>query len=180
MDPKLQSLLNRQLSAELETSNLYAAMCAACLGRADLGAAQFFAQKSREELDHRRLVFSYLYSRGAEIEVGAVADQSHRVPPSSDLESVLDAFLAAERRTTALLRECWQCSEDAGDVRASVFLEGMLQEQTEEELEAAELCAQCRRFAGAEPLTFDHLMRGKSSAPAQTELATALGVRMVL
>jgi ferritin len=138
---KMAALLNKQINAEMYSSYLYLSMAAWFESRNLKGLAQWMRVQAREEHTHAMKFFDFLVDRGSAVALGAV-----EAPPDG-WKTPLAAFenvLAHEQKVTALIDALAAAAETAKDRATGVFLQWFINEQVEEEANAAQIVANLR------------------------------------
>jgi len=133
---KVQDALNKHVTAELYSSNLYLAMSAWCEVGAYKGFARWLRVQAEEERAHSLKILDYLLARGGRAALGAV-----EAPPAV-WKSVLDVFKAVqahERTVSEAIDALHAAAAAQKDTATQVFLQWFISEQVEEEATAAEI-----------------------------------------
>lgn len=131
--------INEQIHAEFESSYLYLAMSATCESMNLEGAAHWLQVQSREEWGHGMKLYGYVFSRGASVELKAIAQ------PALAGKSVLDVFLqvqAHEKKITAAIEKLMDQAVAEKDYATQSLLQWFIGEQVEEEKTAAAIIEQ--------------------------------------
>lgn len=147
LNEKMEKALGGQINAELYSSYLYLSM-SAWFASCDLpGFANWMRVQAQEELFHASKFYDYVLSRQGRVILGAVD-----APPSA-WESPLDSFLATqahEAKVTGLINNLADIAISEKDHATRVFLDWFVNEQVEEESNAATIAAQIKK-AGDSP-----------------------------
>ncbi|MFC6277157.1 ferritin [Psittacicella hinzii] len=123
-------VLNKQLNAELESSNIYLVMSNWCRTRGLLGAATFFKGHADEEYQHFKKIWNHLEDNDVRPHVGVVPAVNLQV---SSLKDVLEQAYEHEKLVTSLINNCVKVAQEANDYKTFNFLQWFVDEQVEEE-----------------------------------------------
>ncbi len=143
--PELEEAMNAQIGAELYSSHLYLAMSAFCESENLPGFAHWFRLQAEEERDHAMRFFGHIVDRGGRVHLKAID-----APPTA-FGSVLEAFertLVHEREVTAMIDGLYGMAVERGDYASQVFLQWFVEEQVEEEKQAADIVQALSALAG--------------------------------
>jgi ferritin len=149
----IQDALNRHVTAELFSSNLYLAMSGWCEAKAYKGFARWLRVQAEEERAHALKMLDFLLARGGTARVGAV--EAPRAEYGS-VQEVFDEVLAHERKVTAGVNDLHARAGGEKDPATQVFLQWFIAEQVEEEATAQEI-ADRLRLIGDKPATILYL-----------------------
>ncbi|WP_058910075.1 non-heme ferritin [Entomohabitans teleogrylli] len=122
--------LNAQMNLEFYSSNLYLQMSAWCSDHAFEGAAKFFRDHAREEMDHMMRLFDYLDGTGSMPVIGSIA------APDTSFESLKDVLQKAyvhEQHITESINDLADAAMTSKDYPTFNFLQWYVAEQHEEE-----------------------------------------------
>lgn len=134
--PDIQTALNEQISAELNSSYTYLAMSAFCDQQNFRGAAKWLRMQSREEHGHGMRLFDFLLARDCPVELRTI-DQ-----PQLEFESLLAVFEAALKQEEAVSKridELYELAFDEKSFATLVELQWFLTEQVGEERAARDI-----------------------------------------
>lgn len=130
MNKRIEDILNKQISAEATSSQLYLAMAswAECSGIN--GTANFLYQHSDEERAHMLKLVRFINERGGKAEIPSIEI------PQKDFQSLTDIFtllLEHEIKVTNMINEVvFLCLEEK-DYSTHNFMQWFVAEQLEEE-----------------------------------------------
>lgn len=133
---KVQDALNKHVTAELYSSNLYLAMSAWCESAAYKGFARWLRVQAEEERSHSLKILDFVLARGGKVQLGAVE------AAGGPWKSVLDVFKAVqrhERGVSEAIDGLHSIAVAQKDTATQVFLQWFVSEQVEEEATAAEI-----------------------------------------
>lgn len=133
---KVQDALNKHVTAELYSSNLYLAMSAWCEAKAYKGFARWLRVQAEEERTHSLKLLDFILARGGTARIGAVE------APGGGWKSVLEVFQAVqqhERHVSEAIDGLHAVAVAQKDTATQVFLQWFVSEQVEEEATAAEI-----------------------------------------
>lgn len=136
MDNKLAAKLNEQVKNELYSAYLYLAMAAYFESENWQGFARWMKMQAKEETEHAMKIFDYLCDRGERVVLEAIEK------PPVEFASAVEAFektLEHEKKVTAMIDGLYKTAQDCNDNATQVFLSWFIQEQVEEEKNAADI-----------------------------------------
>ena len=158
----LQSHLNMERRAHVA----YFASAIWCAERELKGFAKFFSGESKDEHAHAAHIGDYLLSRGQTVELHPLDAPSQTWNSPSEL--MAESFLM-EADVTASLQQIYALAERSSDTRTTVFLDPLIEQQTQAENHFAHLLGRVR-FAGnqaAALLIIDQELSQGQSQPAR-------------
>jgi len=133
LKPKIQKILNDQVSKEFYSSNLYLAMASWAENQGLAGVAGWFYAQSEEERVHMLKFIKYINERGGRSVVPLFEK------PPVDYKNVEEAFnevLKHEQFITASINEIVSLTLAEKDYNTNHFLQWFVMEQSEEEASA--------------------------------------------
>ena len=143
----VQEAMNDQIKLELTSAYAYLAM-SACFDEQGLtGFAKWMRLQAEEELEHAMKFFDFIHDRGGRVALQAI-DQ-----PQAQYESALAAFESAfhhEQRVSEAINGIYSLAVRENDFASQSFLNWFVDEQVEEEKNAASAIEQLR-MAGDNP-----------------------------
>lgn len=151
----MQEAINEQINKELYSSYLYLSM-AAYFENANLpGFAKWLHIQADEERGHAMKFYEHLVDRGGRVLLKAVAG------PETEWRSSLAAFKVVqehEAKVTALINALYETALKEKDYPAQVLLQWFINEQVEEEKNAAGIVQQLELIdaKGTAVLMLDH------------------------
>lgn len=154
---KLQKAINDQIAAEMWSSNLYLQMSFFLKHEGWDGSANWMAHQAEEERGHALKMAAYLLGRG-----GAAGVQAAEAVPQS-WTSVLEVFentYSHECKVSALINGIVAAAIEEKDYATENFFRGFVDEQVEEEENAAAIVDRLRK-AGKEGLLYVDAELGK-------------------
>lgn len=151
----MQDAINDQINKELYSSYLYLSMAAYFANRNLPGFAHWMRIQEGEERGHAMKLYDFLIDRG-----GQVALKAMDAPPA-EWKSSLELFkdvAAHEAKVTASINALYELALKEKDYPAQVMLQWFINEQVEEEKNAAEIVAQLEMVEarGTAVLMLDH------------------------
>ncbi len=151
----MQDAVNDQINKELYSSYLYLSMAAYFENKNLPGFAHWMHIQEGEERGHAMKLYDFLIDRS-----GAVLLKAIDAPPA-DWKSNLELFkevAAHEAKVTASINALYELALKEKDYPAQVLLHWFINEQVEEEKNAAEIVAQLElvEARGAAVLMLDH------------------------
>ena len=146
-EPIAKDLLNglqHHLNMERQAHANYFAAAVWFAERELRGFSRYFREESQSEHGHAAQFAEYLIARGQSVELQSLE------APNQAWDSPADVFATSflmEADITASLHQLYALGEHASDVRTTVFLDPMVDQQTQAENESAYLLGRVR-FAG--------------------------------
>lgn len=135
----MQDAINEQINKELFSSYLYLSMAAYFEEKNLNGFAKWLHMQSEEEREHAMKFYEHLGDRGGRILLKAIA------APQTEWADNLAAFKevqAHEAKVTKSIHDLYELALAEKDYPAQVLLHWFINEQVEEEKNAAEIVAQ--------------------------------------
>ena len=126
----LTDSLNKQLSFEFFSANLYLQMSSWCLSHGLDGCGNFLRQQAEEERQHMEKFFDYINDAGGYAVIGPIEQ------PLFEFGSVTEVFehiYAHECKITKEINTLLKAAFEAGDFSTFGFLQYFALEQNEEE-----------------------------------------------
>jgi len=158
----MQKAINEQINKELYSSYLYLSMAAYFEHRNLPGFAKWMHVQAAEEREHGMKLFQHLMDRGGRVELTAIAG------PETDWKTNLGVFKQVqghEAAVTASNHALYELALKEKDYPAQVMLQWFIDEQVEEEKNAADIVQRLERIDAGETavLLLDHHLgkRGK-------------------
>lgn len=145
MEPDLLAALQHHLGMERQAHIAYVAMALWSSERELRGFAQFFKQEAADELNHAALFADYLVARGQRVALEALPAPQQQW---TGIEELLAMVFQMEADVTTSLQQLYALAEAAGDVRTTVFLDPIIQGQTDAEHQVAHLLGRVRLAQG--------------------------------
>lgn len=141
LSKKMHDALNAQINAELWSAYLYLSMSMDAADKGLKGISNWFSIQFKEEQDHAQILINYLLSRGARVELAPIA------AVTTTWESPLAMFedtLKHEKQVTAMINDMCAIAEEDRDRASSNMLVWFVDEQVEEEQNAADIIAELK------------------------------------
>ncbi len=132
----IQDAINKQLSREMYSSNLYLSMAAYYHSINLNGFANWMRIQAQEEMMHALKFFDYLLDRGGHVQLEPLD------APPSNWDSPLAAFdhaLKHEQNVTQWINELADLAVKEGDHATNILLQWFITEQVEEESTTSEI-----------------------------------------
>ena len=126
----LASLINAQIGRELGNSHLYKQFASYCHVMGLKHIEKFFATEAEGEQGHAGLLSSLLDNANIQI---AIPDIPAKPSSFSGCDVVAQLYSEAEVETTDHLDQLYRAAEEEGNIGVSNVLQGMLEEQIEEQ-----------------------------------------------
>ena len=151
----IQKAINEQINKEFYSSYLYLSMAAYFENKNLPGFAKWMHIQAGEEHEHGMKFFKYLIDRGGLVELKAIA------APETDWKSYLAVFKQVQEHEAAVSASIYALYELAlkeKDYPTQVMLQWFIDEQVEEEKNAAEIVQQLELIdaKGTAVLMLDH------------------------
>jgi ferritin len=134
----MQDAINDQINKELYSSYLYLSMAAYFENQNLPGFAHWMHIQEGEEREHGMKFYNHLVERGGRVQLKAIA------APGTDWKTSLELFeevAAHEAKVTASINALYELALKEKDYPAQVLLQWFINEQVEEEKNAAEIVA---------------------------------------
>lgn len=122
--------LNEQMNLEFFSSNLYLQMSAWCRDHAFEGAAKFFRDHAKEEMNHMMRLFDYLDGTGSMPIIGQIDAPETKF---KSLKEVLEKAYVHEQHITKSINKLADVAISSKDYSTFNFLQWFVAEQHEEE-----------------------------------------------
>jgi len=151
----MQDAMNEQINKELFSSYLYLSMAAYFEYKNLIGFANWMRVQAEEERGHAMKFYDFIVERGGRIWLKAI--EAPKTDWSSSLE-VAEEVAAHEAKVTASIYSLYELALQEKDYPAQVMLQWFINEQVEEEKNAAELVANLKLIEdrGTAVLMLDH------------------------
>jgi ferritin len=127
---RLSDMINQQIGRELGNSFLYEIFASWAHIRGLKNVQKFFLGESSGERDHAALLKKTLDDANIQV---AIPNIPQKLSVYVDCESIARAYEDAEAETTDFLDELYKSAESEGNIGVSNVLQGMLEEQIEEQ-----------------------------------------------
>ncbi len=153
----MQDAINDQINKELYSSYLYLSMAAYFEDKNLPGFANWMHVQEGEEREHGMKFYKHLIERGGRVELKAIA------APATEWKTSLELFeevAAHEAKVTASINALYELALKEKDYPAQVLLQWFINEQVEEEKNAAEIVAELKLIdvRGTAVLMLDHTL----------------------
>lgn len=139
----VETAMNEQIKNELYSAYLYLSMSAYLESINLPGFAHWMRLQSEEEVEHAMKFFDYINERGGKVVLDAIAQ------PPVEWEGPLQVFeqaYAHEQKITAMIETIYELATTEKDYASQFMLEWYINEQVEEERNAAEIVDQIKRM----------------------------------
>jgi ferritin len=151
----MQDAMNEQINKELFSSYLYLSMAAHFESKNLAGFAHWLRVQEAEEREHAMKFYEFIIERGGQVMLKAIE------APATEWNSNLELFrevAAHEAKVTASINALYELALAEKDYPAQVMLQWFINEQVEEEKNAAELVANLELIEerGTAVLMLDH------------------------
>jgi ferritin len=151
----MQKAINEQINKELYSSYLYLSMAAFFANKSLPGFAKWMHIQANEETAHAMKLYDHLLDRSARVELAPLAG------PETDWKTNIDVFKQVqvhEADVTASINALYELAIKEKDYPAQVLLHWFINEQVEEEKNAAEIVQQFELIEarGTAVLMLDH------------------------
>lgn len=147
LSKRLEEAVNEQIKNEFYSAYLYLAMAAQCEAMNLKGFAHWLKVQAKEELSHGMRLFDFVNDRG-----GRVVLRGIEQPPSEypSLKAMFEAVLEHEKKVTGMIHKLYEMAREEKDYPLMTHLQWFIDEQVEEEKNAAEIVAYIK-MAGEGP-----------------------------
>jgi ferritin len=151
----MQEAMNEQINKEFFSSYLYLSMAAYFEDKNLMGFAHWMRLQADEEREHAMKFYNYILDAGGRVYLKAIE------APETDWKSnlqVAEQVAEHESKVTASIHGLYELALKEKDYPAQVMLHWFINEQVEEEKNAAELVAKLRLIEerGTAVLMLDH------------------------
>lgn len=160
----MQDAINGQIQKELYSSYLYLAMAAKFEADGLSGFAAWMRKQADEEREHAMKFFDYVIDRGGKVTLQAID------APPAEWGSPMEVFtevLKHEQKVTSLIHGLFAKAVEEKDYASQVMLHWFIDEQVEEEKNAAAIVDSLKRIEDKDTavLMLDHRLgkRGKEA-----------------
>lgn len=158
----MQDAVNDQINKELFSSYLYLSMAAYFEHKNLPGFAHWMRIQEAEEREHAMKFYDFLLERGGQVVLKAID------APATEWTSNLELFrevAAHEANVTASINTLYELALSEKDYPAQVMLQWFINEQVEEEKNAAEIVASLELIEerGTAVLMLDHNLAKRGS-----------------
>ena len=141
MDADLLAAFQQHLNMERQAHTVYYAAALWCAERELRGFSKFFRDESLSELEHSAKFADFLIARGQTVELHELPAPQQRWEKPADL---MATSFQMEVDVTASLQQLYALAERSSDTRTTVFLDPMIEGQTQSEHEFAHLLGRVR------------------------------------
>ena len=168
MSAEMIDVMQAHLNMERQSSAAYFAASVWFAERELVGFSQHFREEAKQEQDHAAKFADYLISRGQTVVLDTVE------PPCqtwSGVDDVVANVFRMEADVTTSVLQVYATAERENDMRSTVFLDGVIDEQRNSEHEAAYLLGRVK-FAANQPaalLIIDAELREGAAKPASLQ-----------
>lgn len=146
LNKNLEAAINDQIKHELYSAYLYLSMSAHCESANLGGAARWLKMQAQEEQEHALKFYEYVHDRGGKVVLQAIPQ------PQTEFTSLLDVFEQVqehEAKVTGLINRLYEMALKENDYALQVMLQWFVNEQVEEEKNAAQI-VDSLRMVGAQ------------------------------
>lgn len=155
IEKAMQDAMNEQINKELFSSYLYLSMAAHFESRYLTGFAHWMRVQADEEREHAMKFYDFILDRGGQVSLKAID------APGTEWQSNLELFrevAAHEAKVTASINALYELAVQEKDYPAQVMLQWFINEQVEEEKNAADIVASLELIEerGTAVLMLDH------------------------
>lgn len=160
LKPRVTEAINKQINAEMWSSNLYLSMSMHFAHVGLNGFAHWMKLQSQEEMHHAYEMMEYLNKRGGQVKILAV----NEVPCEfgTPLE-IMEQVYAHECKVSELIEQLVSVAHEERDMPTQDFFWGFIREQVEEEATCTTIIDQLRLVQGHNIIFIDKNM-GKRQA----------------
>lgn len=151
----MQDAMNEQLNKELFSSYLYLSMAAYFEAENLPGFANWMRIQSEEEREHAMKFYEFILARGGKVQFKAIT------APKNEWTSTMEAVLEVaghEAMISSSIYGLYELAQKEKDYPAQVLLQWFINEQVEEEDNAAKVVADMKRIEARDTaiLMLDH------------------------
>lgn len=148
LSKKMLSQMNDQIQAELYSAYLYLSMALYCESENLKGFASWLRVQYAEETEHAMKFVGFIEERG-----GEVALQAIEAPPVKfgSMLKLFEEVQGHEKKITALINKLYETALEEKDYASQIFLQWFINEQVEEEANAAQIVATLKMMGDKSP-----------------------------
>jgi ferritin len=136
LSENLLKALTRQINREIYSAYFYAAMASYAQSQGFKGAAHWFSQQVKEEIEHAQRMYDYVQQQNKRVMMEAIE------APPQDFQSIADLYkrtLEHEKKVTGLIKDLVNLARQEKDSQTEEFLQWYVKEQIEEEATPAKI-----------------------------------------
>lgn len=165
LDEKVTALLNEQVNKEFYSAYLYLDFANFYKDKSLDGYANWYEIQAKEEMDHAMMMIRYLQDNEHKVVLETIDKPAHLL---DKLDDPLRAGLEHERYVTSLIHAIYDAAYEIKDFRTMRFLDWFVEEQGEEEKNAADMISRYDLF-GHDPkglYELDNEYKSRTYSPA--------------
>lgn len=136
LSKRLEEAVNEQIKNEFYSGYLYLAMAAQCESMNMKGFAHWLRVQAKEEVSHGMRLFDFVNDRGGRVILRAIEQPPVEYP---SLKAMFEAVLEHERKVTGMIHRLYEMAREEKDYPLMTHLQWFIDEQVEEEKNAAEV-----------------------------------------
>jgi ferritin len=148
---KTAKAINTQINREFYSAFLYLSMANDAMDKGFKGAAGWFSLQFKEEQEHALKFAHYLQEQGVKVELGALEKPKGEWP---DLLAMFKEAQSHEKKVTSWLCEIMTLAVEEKDYATQNLLKWFIDEQVEEESNAADVVWMLEMSAGSKGALF--------------------------
>lgn len=145
MDKKVAKLINDQINEELYSAYLYLDFANYYAEKGLDGFENWFKVQAQEEMDHAMLFYQYLHNNGEKVTLEAIKKPDWK---KGDNMTPLAESLEHEKYITERINKIYAAASELKDFRTTQLLGWFVEEQGEEEKNAADNINKMELFGG--------------------------------
>ncbi|HSV31373.1 MAG TPA: ferritin [Atribacteraceae bacterium] len=136
LSKKLEAAINEQIKNELYSAYMYLAMAAQCEPQNLKGFAHWLKVQANEEVSHAMKFYKFVNERGGRVTLHQIEQ-----PPVEygNPQAIFQKVLEHEQKVTAMINNLYDSARSENDYPAQSLLNWFVDEQVEEEANAAEI-----------------------------------------
>jgi len=145
LNKRMEDELNKQIVAEMFSSNLYLSMSSYFESINLRGFANWMRIQAEEEMAHMMKFYTYILDRGGRAIIGSID------APKNDWDNIISIFdevFAHEQKITGLINNLLKIAREENDFATENFLQWFISEQVEEEANVSEILEQLKMVDG--------------------------------
>ena len=135
----IQDAINEQVNQEMYSSYLYLSMATHFMSENLPGFANWMNVQSKEEWSHGMKLYSYVFDRGGNVALKAIAQPPSKFKPPLD---IFKQVLEHEKKITQLINKLYELAIKQKDYPTEMMLHWFINEQVEEEKNDNEIISQ--------------------------------------
>ena len=142
LSPNVETAMNKQINAELQSAYLYLSMSAECAAESLPGCATWLRNQWQEEIAHAMKFYNFIIDRGGRVQLAAL-----EAPPTGfgSPRAVFERALENEQMVTRSINDLYDLVSTEKDFASQALLDWFVTEQVEEEATVGQIVDDFKR-----------------------------------